>query len=178
MQGVRVLLVERNDFASGASAASSHMIHGGIRYLENGEFRLVRESVRERNGLLRIAPHHVSPLATTIPIQGVFSGILAAPLRFLTHKQGSPKARGAVLIKIGLTIYDLFSRDGGSVPRHRFHGRRASRRELPELAPDFRFTATYYDASLRDPERRGRRPLSTTSRRSVVMRTVSSFATR
>ena len=153
MQGVRVLLVERNDFASGASAASSHMIHGGIRYLENGEFRLVRESVRERNGLLRIAPHHVSPLATTIPIQGVFSGILAAPLRFLTHKQGKPKARGAVLIKIGLTIYDLFSRDGGSVPRHRFRGRRASRRELPELAPDFRFTATYYDASLRDPER-------------------------
>ncbi|WP_103663375.1 glycerol-3-phosphate dehydrogenase/oxidase [Microbacterium sp. CJ77] len=153
MQGVRVLLVERNDFASGASAASSHMIHGGIRYLENGEFRLVRESVRERNGLLRIAPHHVVPLATTIPIQGVLSGILAAPLRFLTHKQRTPKARGAVLIKIGLTIYDLFSRDGGSVPRHRFRGRRASRRELPELAPDFRFTATYYDASLRDPER-------------------------
>ena len=153
MQGVRVLLVERGDFASGASAASSHMIHGGIRYLENGEFRLVRESVRERNGLLRIAPHHVAPLATTIPIQGVFSGILAAPLRFLTHKQRTPKARGAVLIKIGLTIYDLFSRDGGTVPRHRFHGRRASHRELPELAPDFRFTATYYDASLRDPER-------------------------
>ena len=153
LQGVRVLLVERGDFASGASAASSHMIHGGIRYLENGEFRLVRESVRERNGLLRIAPHHVAPLATTIPIQGVFSGILAAPLRFLTHKQRTPKARGAVLIKIGLTIYDLFSRDGGSVPRHRFRGRRASRRELPELAPDFRFTATYYDASLRDPER-------------------------
>lgn len=153
LQGVRVLLVERGDFASGASAASSHMIHGGIRYLENGEFRLVRESVRERNGLLRIAPHHVAPLATTIPIHGVFSGILAAPLRFLTHKQRTPKARGAVLIKIGLTIYDLFSRDGGTVPRHRFHGRRASRREFPELAPDFRFTATYYDASLRDPER-------------------------
>jgi glycerol-3-phosphate dehydrogenase len=153
MQGVRVLLVERGDFASGASAASSHMIHGGIRYLENGEFRLVRESVRERNGLLRIAPHHVAPLATTIPIQSVFSGVLAAPLRFLTHKQRTPKARGALLIKIGLTIYDLFSRDGGSVPRHRFRGRRASHFELPELAPDFRFTATYYDASLRDPER-------------------------
>jgi glycerol-3-phosphate dehydrogenase len=153
MQGVRVLLVERGDFASGASAASSHMIHGGIRYLENGEFRLVRESVRERNGLLRIAPHHVVPLATTIPIESVFSGILSAPLRFLTHKQRAPKARGALLIKVGLTIYDLFSRDGGSVPRHRFRGRRASHFELPELAPGFRFTATYYDASLRDPER-------------------------
>ena len=153
MQGVRVLLVERGDFACGASAASSHMIHGGIRYLENGEFRLVRESVRERNALLRIAPHHVAPLATTIPIQSTFSGILAAPLRFLTHQQRTPKARGAVLVKIGLTIYDLFSRDGGSAPRHRFRGRRSSRAELPELAPGFRFTATYYDASLRDPER-------------------------
>ena len=57
LQGVDVLLVERGDFASGASAASSHMIHGGIRYLENGEFRLIRESVEERNGLLKIAPH-------------------------------------------------------------------------------------------------------------------------
>lgn len=153
MQGVRVLLVERGDLASGASAASSHMIHGGIRYLENGEFRLVRESVRERNALLRTAPHHVSALRTTIPITTVFSGLFAAPLRFLTHTQGKPKARGALLIKVGLTIYDLFSRDGGAVPRHRFLGKRASREELPRLAENFRFTATYYDASLRDPER-------------------------
>src|SRR3954452_16695604 len=65
MQGVDVLLVEREDFASGATAASSHMIHGGIRYLENGEFRLVKESVTERNGLLKIAPHYVKPLETT-----------------------------------------------------------------------------------------------------------------
>src|SRR6185312_2683907 len=117
LQGVDVVLVERNDFVSGASAASSHMIHGGIRYLENGEFRLVKESVTERNGLLKIAPHYVKPLETTIPIFSTFSGILAAPLRFLTHKQGKPKERGAFLIKTGLTIYDSFSRDGGSVPR-------------------------------------------------------------
>ena len=51
LQGVRVTLVDRGDVMSGASAASSHMIHGGIRYLENGEFRLVRESVQERNDL-------------------------------------------------------------------------------------------------------------------------------
>src|SRR5919112_412544 len=97
------VLVDGGDFASGASAASSHMIHGGIRYLENGEFRLVRESVQERNGLLKIAPHYVKPLQTTIPIYSTFSGILAAPLRFLTHKQGKPKERGAFLIKTGLT---------------------------------------------------------------------------
>ena len=86
LQGVDVVLVERADYGSGASAASSHMIHGGIRYLENGEFRLVRESVEERNGLLKIAPHYVKPLQTTMPIFSTFSGILNAPLRMLTHK--------------------------------------------------------------------------------------------
>lgn len=153
LQGVDAVLVERGDFAGGASAASSHMIHGGIRYLENGEFRLVRESVQERNGLLRIAPHYVKPLQTTIPIYSTFSGILAAPLRFLTHRSGKPQERGAVLIKVGLTIYDLFSRDGGSVPRHRFLGRRRSLSELPALDPKIKYTATYYDASMHDPER-------------------------
>ncbi|MGW8483946.1 glycerol-3-phosphate dehydrogenase/oxidase [Microbacterium sp. NPDC055903] len=153
LQGVDVLLVERGDFASGASAASSHMIHGGIRYLENGEFRLVRESVQERNGLLRIAPHYVKPLQTTIPIYSTFSGILAAPLRFLTHRSGKPQERGAFLIKIGLTLYDLFSRDGGTVPRHRFLGRTKSLQELPALDPAVKYTATYFDASMHDPER-------------------------
>jgi glycerol-3-phosphate dehydrogenase len=153
MQGVDVLLVERNDFASGATAASSHMIHGGIRYLENGEFRLVKESVQERNGLLKIAPHYVKPLQTTIPIYSTFSGIFAAPLRFLTHKQGKPQERGAFLIKIGLTLYDTFSRDGGNVPRHRFHGRKKSLEQLPYLDRNIKYTATYYDASVHDPER-------------------------
>ncbi|WOF21594.1 glycerol-3-phosphate dehydrogenase/oxidase [Microbacterium betulae] len=153
LQGVDVVLVERGDFASGASAASSHMIHGGIRYLENGEFRLVRESVQERNGLLRIAPHYVKPLETTIPIYSTLSGILSAPLRFLSHRSGKPRERGAALIKIGLTLYDTFSRDGGSVPRHRFLGRRRSLAELPALDPDVKYTATYYDASMHDPER-------------------------
>ncbi|MFD5214725.1 glycerol-3-phosphate dehydrogenase/oxidase [Microbacterium sp. NPDC058345] len=153
LQGVNAVLVERGDFGGGASAASSHMIHGGIRYLENGEFRLVRESVQERNGLLRTAPHYVKPLQTTIPIYSTFSGILSAPLRFLTHRSGKPQERGAVLIKAGLTIYDTFSRDGGSVPRHRFLGRRRSLSELPALDPDIKYTATYYDASMHDPER-------------------------
>jgi glycerol-3-phosphate dehydrogenase len=153
LQGVDVVLVERGDYGSGASAASSHMIHGGVRYLENGEFRLVRESVQERNGLLRIAPHYVKPLQTTIPIFSTFSGILSAPLRFVTHKSGKPKERGALLIKIGLTAYDSFSRDGGSVPRHRFLGRKKSLAEMPDLDHNLKYTATYYDASVHEPER-------------------------
>ncbi|GAA1688692.1 glycerol-3-phosphate dehydrogenase/oxidase [Microbacterium sediminicola] len=153
MQGVDVALVERADFAGGASAASSHMIHGGIRYLENGEFRLVHEAVTERNSLLQTAPHYVRPLATTIPIFSTFSGVLSAPLRFLRHGAGRRTERGAVLIKIGLEIYDSFSRGGGRIRRHAFHGRRKSLRILPQLNPAVKYTATYDDASLREPER-------------------------
>jgi glycerol-3-phosphate dehydrogenase len=153
LQGVDVVLVERADFASGATAASSHMIHGGIRYLENGEFRLVRESVRERNDLLRTAPHFVRPLQTTIPIYATFAGILSAPLRFLTHRSGAPSERGAVLIKIGLVFYDFFSRGGREVPRHRFARRRRTHEQLPALDPKVKYSATYFDAGVRDPER-------------------------
>lgn len=154
LQGVDVALVERGDYCQGASGASSHMIHGGIRYLENGEFRLVRESVMERNRLLRIAPHYVKPLQTTIPIFSTFSGVLSAPLRFLTHKQqGNPKERGAFLIKVGLSLYDSFSRDGGTVPRHQFRTHKAALGELPDLRPDVKYTATYFDASVHNPER-------------------------
>jgi glycerol-3-phosphate dehydrogenase len=157
LQGVDVALVERGDFVSGASAASSHMIHGGIRYLENGEFRLVHEAVTERNALLRTAPHFVRPLQTTIPIFSTFSGVIGAPLRFLRHGSGRPSERGGILIKIGLVIYDSFSRGlfqvSGVVPRHAFHGRTQSLRDLPDLTPDVKYTATYWDASLHDPER-------------------------
>ncbi|ODT09745.1 MAG: FAD-dependent oxidoreductase [Microbacterium sp. SCN 70-18] len=153
LQGVKVILVERDDFVAGASSASSHMIHGGIRYLENGEFRLVRESVVERNALVKTAPHYVRPLPTTVPIFSTFSGILSAPLRFLTHKQGKHTERGALLIKVGLVIYDFFSRDGGAVPRHRFHGRTRTLSELPALNDRVKYTATYFDASMHDPER-------------------------
>ncbi len=154
MQGVDVVLVERGDFASGATAASSHMIHGGLRYLENGELRLVRESVHERNALLRTAPHFVSPLRTTIPIYSTFSGLIAAPMRLLRHSPSNrPTERGAAMIKAGLSLYDIFSRDNGAVPRHRFIGRRKSLEALPALDPSIKYTATYYDASVHSPER-------------------------
>src|SRR3972149_3837129 len=83
LQGVDVLLIERGDFCSGASAASSHMAHGGIRYLENGEFRLVREAVQERNRMIENAPHIVKPLPTVVPMFRLFSGLLNAPFKFL-----------------------------------------------------------------------------------------------
>ena len=151
--GVRVTLVERSDFCSGASAASSHMIHGGVRYLENGELRLVKESLVERNRLLAQAPHYVRPLKTTIPIFSLFSGILSAPFRLFTHSPGQPQERGALLVKVGLLMYDLFGRNQGSLPRHRFLGRRKSLQQMPHLNRDVKFTATYYDAAMENPER-------------------------
>nr|WP_246036408.1 glycerol-3-phosphate dehydrogenase/oxidase [Sinomonas susongensis] len=153
LQGVDVTLVERGDYCQGASGASSHMIHGGIRYLENGEFRLVHESVVERNRLLRIAPHYVKPLRTAIPVFGTLSGLLNAPLRFLSHRSGKPRARGAVLIKMGLALYDAFSREGGRVPRHQFVGRKRALAELPRLRPEVKYLANYFDASVHNPER-------------------------
>lgn len=153
LNGVDVTLVERDDFASGASSASSHMIHGGIRYLENGEFRLVKESIEERNRLLANAPHYVKPLRTTIPLHTLFAGIMAAPLRFITHKQRTPKARGALLVKVGLIMYDTFAGGDKVVPRHEFHGRRRSLEIQPDLDEQVKYTATYYDAAIENPER-------------------------
>jgi len=157
LQGVKVTLVEAGDVVSGASAASSHMIHGGIRYLENGEFRLVRESVQERNDLLRTAPHVVKPLRTAVPIFSLTSGILQAPLKFLNHgnKMGSAKRteRGALLIAVGLFIYESFSRANGMMPRFNFFGAKRATRELPSLHPKVKYLATYFDASVHEPER-------------------------
>jgi glycerol-3-phosphate dehydrogenase len=153
LQGVSVVLVEKQDFCQGSSAASSHMVHGGVRYLENGELRLVKESLQERNRLLENAPHYVRPLVTTIPIFSALSGLLSAPLRLLTHRPGRPKERGAVLIKVGLMLYDLFGRAGGSLPRHKFLGRRKSLAELPLMNSQVAYTATYYDAAMEHPER-------------------------
>ncbi len=152
LNGVDVLLIDRADFCSGASAASSHMAHGGIRYLENGEFRLVREAVGERNRMIENAPHLVRPLPTTIPIFKFWSGLLNAPLKFLGWLD-KPSERGAFVIKVGLMLYDVFTRSQGTVPPHRFEGKDASHKHFPELHPDARYTATYYDGSILSPER-------------------------
>jgi glycerol-3-phosphate dehydrogenase len=149
---VDVLLVERADFCSGSSAASSHMAHGGIRYLENGEFRLVREAVRERNRLIENAPHLVRPLPTVIPIFKFWSGLLNAPLKFL-NLLDRPSERGAFVIKAGLVLYDAFTRGQGTVPTHKFYKREKALELHPHLNPEIKYAATYYDGSISSPER-------------------------
>jgi len=153
-QGLRVLVVEMNDFCSGCSAAPSRMIHGGLRYLENGEISLVRESLVERDRLLRNAPHFVRPLPTTIPIDRFASGFANAAFSFLGFT-GRPRPRGALPIKLGLMLYDAITGRGRVLPRHHFRGRAATRAAFPTLRPGLRFSATYHDAWISHPERLG-----------------------
>ncbi|MCX6058022.1 MAG: glycerol-3-phosphate dehydrogenase/oxidase [Chloroflexi bacterium] len=152
LNSVDVLLVDRADFCSGASAASSHMAHGGIRYLENGEFRLVREAVRERNRMIQNAPHIVSPLPTTIPMFKYFSGLLNAPLKFLGWLD-KPSERGSVIIKLGLMMYDAYTGQTRTVPRHKFFSRAQSLKRWNRLNPEIANTAVYYDGLISNPER-------------------------
>nr|WP_321250087.1 glycerol-3-phosphate dehydrogenase/oxidase [uncultured Ruegeria sp.] len=152
LQGLRVLLVERNDFASGCSAAPSRMIHGGLRYLENGEFDLVRESLQERDALLVNAPHMVRPLPTVIPITSVFSGMFNAVASFV-GRHGKPSSRGAVPIKLGLSLYDWVTRKRRILPRHHFNSVGRTRKDWPALTPKATRSAVYYDAQITHPER-------------------------
>ena len=115
MRGLKVLLIDKGDIGSGTSSASTRLIHGGLRYLEHFEFGLVRESLRERETLLRIAPHLVRPLPITIPI----------------YKDSQ---RGRVTIRAGMIVYDLLS-FAKSLPRHRMFSRRETLEQLPGLNP-------------------------------------------
>ncbi|WP_242224575.1 glycerol-3-phosphate dehydrogenase/oxidase [Shinella zoogloeoides] len=154
LQGVNVLLVEKADYCSGASAALSRMVHGGLRYLENGEFSLVRESLVERDRLLRNAPHYVAPLPTTVPIFDTFSGLANGIVRFLGLTR-RPSRRGAIAIKAGLGIYDFLTRKRALMPKHQFRSRKATLGKWPALNPAIRNSATYYDAWVSHPERIG-----------------------
>ena len=154
LNGVDVLLVERGDFCSGASAASSHMAHGRIFYLENGEFHLVREAVQERNRLLQNAPHIVKPLPTTIPIFKRLSGLLNAPLKFFGTLD-KPSERGSIVIKLGLMMYDACTGKPRIVPKHQFLSRKKSLAKWKYLSAKIINTAVYYEGAILQPERLG-----------------------
>jgi glycerol-3-phosphate dehydrogenase len=126
-RGLAVGLVEARDYASGTSSRSSKLIHGGLRYLEQRNFALVREALRERSLLLqRLAPHLVRPV----------------PFLFPLTRRGWQRA----YIGAGVLLYDTL---GGAraVPRHRHLTRRGALRLAPALRPE---TLTggiqYYDA--------------------------------
>ena len=151
-QGLTVAIVDKADFGSGTSAAPSRLIHGGIKYLETGEFGLVAQSTLERNLLLRNAPHAVRPLPTVIPIFSWLTGIGAA-LRTLFGSTTAPRGRGALLIKIGLALYDFYGARRRVMPRHALWSKARALTEIPPLTPRIVAAGTYYDATVRHPER-------------------------
>ena len=152
LQGLRCLLVDRQDIASGASSASTRMAHGGLRYLENGEVRLVAEATRERNRLLRNAPHYVRPLPVAIPAFAQLAGAVAAAFRF-SGRDRQLQLRGLQIVRLGLLVYDWLGRHERSLPQHRVENATAARAALPALHPAVRGVATYYDAAISQAER-------------------------
>src|SRR6478609_8916212 len=151
-QGVRCLLIERDDFCAGASSASSRLMHGGLKYLETGAFRLVRESLTERNMLLATAPHVVTALPCIVPVRSWTGGIVGSVARFL-RISSRLKDRGFAITALGLTLYDTYARSWRALPTHRMLGRAALRREMPDLDPGIVGAGLYYEGQISYAER-------------------------
>ena len=133
-RGLKVLLLDKGDIGGGTSSLSTRLIHGGLRYLEHGEIGLVRESLRERETLFRIAPHLVKPLPILIPIY-------------------SNARRGPWTIRAGMIAYDLLSFDK-SLSHHRMLSRGEVLKRAPGLnAEGLLGAALYYDAQVEFAER-------------------------
>jgi glycerol-3-phosphate dehydrogenase len=134
LRGFSVALFEQYDYGSGTTSGSTRLIHGGLRYLEMFDFGLVRMDLREREILLRIAPHLVRPMPFLLPFYG----------RSLFYR---------LKMRIGLWLYDLLSYDK-SLPSRSWLSAEAVRREEPALEPrGLQGAAMYYDAQASLPER-------------------------
>ncbi|HKP86030.1 MAG TPA: glycerol-3-phosphate dehydrogenase/oxidase [Blastocatellia bacterium] len=130
-RGLKVALVEKRDFASGTSSRSSKLIHGGLRYLEQFQFSLVREALLERATLRKMAPHLSEPLAFLVPVYGA--------------GKRSPLGGNRLKLRLGLWLYDLLA-GGRNIARHRWVGRDEALGLAPALeSNDLRGAFLYYD---------------------------------
>ena len=134
LRGYKALLLEKDDLGGATTATSSRLIHGGLRYLEHYEFPLVRESLRERERLLKSSPHLVTPLPMTLP---VYKG----------------HSRGPFMIGLGMVAYDVLSYDK-SVPNSKVLTREQALAAEPGLNPEgLRAAGRYFDCQSDFPER-------------------------
>jgi glycerol-3-phosphate dehydrogenase len=143
-RGASVALIERADFASGTSSWSTKLVHGGIRYLPQGQVPLVREALHERATLLRIAPHLVWPLAFVLPIYETTRRPIGVPVSL-------PRGIGVGLaMEIGLTAYDLLA-GKQNIARHRHIPADEAVRDVPGLKTDgLKSAFVYSDAGTND----------------------------
>src|SRR5687768_3425237 len=116
LRGLRVALIDKGDFGGGTSSTSSKLVHGGLRYLEQGDFRLVHEALRERRLLLHNAPHLVHPLRFVLPF---YKGARVPRWKW----------------RLGLFLYDLLA-GPGNLRRSRGLAPHHLRAELPDLKPE------------------------------------------
>jgi len=143
LRGLTVALVERNDFGSGTSFNNLKTIHGGVRYLQHGDLKRIRQSVRERRNLMRVAPHLVHPLPFLVP----------------TYEGSLGRSRAA--LRLALLVNDLVSWDRNRDARADKHlppGRALSRQDCLKLAPDLDASgltggALWYDAQMYNSDR-------------------------
>jgi glycerol-3-phosphate dehydrogenase len=134
MRGLRVLLLDKGDIASGTTQWATRLIHGGLRYLEYYEVSLVRESLKDREILLHIAPHLVKPLGFLVPIY-------------------ERAKHGPLMVRLGMFGYDTLSLDK-SLPNHSMLSAEEALEREPGLNPEgLRGAAFYYDAQVEYAER-------------------------
>ncbi len=134
LRGLSAAVFEKQDFGSGTTSGSTRLIHGGLRYLEMLDFRLVRMDLRERETLLRIAPHLVKPLEFLVPFYD----------RSLFYR---------TKLRVGMLLYDALSYDR-SLPGHRFLNAKETIAAEPGIsARGLQGVAAYYDAQVNSPER-------------------------
>ena len=134
MRGLRLLLLDKEDISSGTTQWATRLIHGGLRYLQHYEFSLVRESLKDREELLRIAPHLARPLGFLVPIYEYME-------------------RGKLMIQLGMIAYDVLSMEKNLQRHHTFDREQTLERE-PGLNPDgLKGAAFYYDAQSEYAER-------------------------
>jgi glycerol-3-phosphate dehydrogenase len=134
MRGLKVLLLDKGDISSGTTQWATRLIHGGLRYLQYYEFALVRESLKDREELLRMAPHLVKPLGFLVPVYDYMS-------------------RGKLMVQAGMIAYDALSYDK-SLERHHIYDREQTLERYPGLNPEgLKGAAFYYDAQVEYAER-------------------------
>lgn len=134
LRGLRVLMLEQEDICSGVSAWSGRLIHGGLRYLEQYDVRLVRESLRERERLFRLAPHLVTPVPLMMPF----------------YRRNT---RPSWLVRLGMITYDVLSFDK-TPPRHRILGAGQARERFTGMSRDgLTGAALFYDGQVELAER-------------------------
>ncbi len=132
LRGLKVALVEQNDWASGTSSASSKLIHGGLRYLETFDFKLVKKALKERGMLLKAAPHRVWPLRFGVPVY-------------------ADSRVSRVKLKAGLWLYDLMARNLGTEAGHRYFGKLNFSKKFPAIISEsLKGGFTYLDAQTDD----------------------------